>query len=76
MQFTVVQLQGTLVIDNDPAVVGMAVRIVLHEREAAPDAVVHARALEGCHLRTIQPAHELRIGVHGEPVQRVLREYD
>src|SRR5262249_16691506 len=76
MELTVVEPQLALRVNNDATVVRIAMRIVLHERETAPDAIVRTRTLEGRHLRTIQPAQNLRPDVHGKPVQRVLGEYD
>src|SRR5215475_12768855 len=59
MEFAVIELHRTLVVDNDPTVVGVAARIVLHEGEATPDMVFQTGTLEGCDFWTIQTAHNL-----------------
>ena len=50
--------------------------IEFHDGEAAPDVVGDAGTAEPLDLGTVDPAHDLRIGVHGEAVQRIFREDD
>jgi hypothetical protein len=71
MHLAVVELQLALVVDDDAGIVGHAAGVELHDGEAAPDVVVAAGLPERRDLRPVEAAHDLRIGVHGEPVQRV-----
>ncbi len=75
MKLAVIKLELAAIVDDQARIVRIAVGVELHDGEAAPDPVVDARLLEGCDLRAVEPAHDLRIGVHGEAVQRVLREH-
>jgi hypothetical protein len=57
-----------------PGIVGVAVGIVLHDGEAAPDAVVDAGFPEARDLRPVEPRHQVGIGVHRQAVQRIFRK--
>ena len=75
VQLAVVQLDLALVVDDQAAVVRVAVGVGLHDREAAPDAVLHASRLERRHLGAVQRDHQLGRDAHAQAVQRVLGKH-
>jgi hypothetical protein len=72
VHLAVVQRQPALVVDDQAAVVRIAQRVVLHDREAAPYLVLDKGGAKGRHLRAIEPAHQLSVEAHRQPMQRVL----
>ena len=76
MQLAIIQRDLAGVRDDDPGIIGVAVRVELHQRKAAPHVVLHAGAAECRDLRSVEPAHDVRIGVHRQAVQRVFGEDD
>ena len=75
VELAVIQLDGAGVVDDQAAVVGVAAGVGLHDREAAPDAVLDAGRFESSYFRAVQAAHDLRVGVHRQAVQRVFGEH-
>jgi hypothetical protein len=69
MHFAVIELDLAFVVDDQAGIVGVAVGIVLHDGEAAPDAVVDAGLSEARDLRPVEARHQIRISVHRQPVQ-------
>mmetsp|Transcript_55410 Transcript_55410/g.149412 ORF Transcript_55410/g.149412 Transcript_55410/m.149412 type:complete len:387 (+) Transcript_55410:415-1575(+) len=61
-------------VDDQPCVVRISLRVVLHDGEATPNLVLDTRRPERGHLGSVQPAHDIRVGTHRQAVQRVLRE--
>src|SRR3979490_1966590 len=53
MQLAVVELDLALVVDDQSAVEGVAIRVELHDGEATPDPVLDAGALERGDLRSV-----------------------
>jgi hypothetical protein len=81
MHLAIVEPHLAPIVDDDAGVERHAGRVErhaggveLHDREAAPDAVVGAGLPEGGNLRPVHRAHQLRIGVHRQAVQRVFGE--
>ena len=68
VQLAVVQHDLPGVVDDQAGVVRVSVGVVFHYREATPDLVLDARSLEGGHLRSLEPTHDLRVGVHRKAV--------
>ena len=75
MEFAVVELDFAAIVDDQPGIIGIAARVELHDREAAPDLVVDAGLPERRDLGTIETAHDLRIGIHRQSVQRIFGKY-
>ena len=75
MEFSIVQLDLPVIVDDQPRIVGVAVGIELHDGEAAPDIVVDASLPERRHLGAVETAHDFRIGVHRQAVQGILGKY-
>jgi hypothetical protein len=76
VQLAVVEGDVAAVVDDDAGVVWVAVRVVLHQREAAPDRVGAAGIGERGNLGAIEAAHDRRVGAHRQAVQRVLGKHD
>ena len=76
VQLAIIELHLALVVDDDAGVVGIAPRVELHDGETAPDLVLDAGRLERRDFRPIHPAHDGRVRVHRQAVQRVFGEYD
>ena len=76
MHLAVIELDLALVVDDQARVERVAVGIELHDGEAAPDVIGDAGAAEALDLGAVEPAHDRRIGVHRQAVQRIFREDD
>ena len=76
MHLSIIEPYVTGIIDNDTAVVGVAIGIALHDGETAPDVLLLAGLPESSHLFTVQIAHDFRIGVHGKTMKAVFRKHD
>ena len=76
MHLAIIELERARVVDDHAGIVGIAARVELHDGEAAPDVVVDAGLLERRDLRPVERAHDRRIGVHRQAVQRVFGEDD
>ena len=76
MHLSVIELHLSPVIDDDTAVVRIAVGVVLHDGKTAPDVVLGTGLLEARNFRSIKPRHELGVGVHRKAVQRIFGEDD
>ena len=75
MKLAVVQANHARVVNNQPAVVRVAVGVVFHDGEATPDVVVDASLLERGNLGAVQRTHDRRVDVHAQTMQRILREH-
>jgi aromatic ring-cleaving dioxygenase len=75
MELAVVERDLAFICNDDAGVIRIAGRVLLHQREAAPDRVVDAGLAERRDLRPVERAHDRRVGVHREAVQRVFREH-
>ena len=76
VQFAVVDRDFAAIVDDKAAVVGIARRIPLHDREAAPDPLLAARLAERRDLGAVEPAHQRGVGAHREAVQRIFGKDD
>ncbi len=75
VQLSIIQSYFTLVVNDQPAVIGLGAGVELHDGKTAPNAVFLAGALETGDLWPVEPAHEGRVGVHAQPMQRVFRKH-
>jgi hypothetical protein len=76
MQLAVVELEFPFVVNNQAAVVGVALGVEFHDGKAAPDVVIDAGLAKGGDLWPIEPTHDVGVGIHREAVQRVFGEDD
>ncbi len=76
MHLAVIEFDLALVVDDQAGIERVAMGIELHDGEAAPDVIGHAGAAEVLDLGAVDPAHDRRIGVHRQAVQRVFGEND
>ena len=76
MQLAVIKRDLALISNDDAGIVRVARRIELHQREAPPNVVVAAGLAERRDFWPVERAHDLRIGVHRQAVQRVFGEDD
>src|SRR5262249_27622171 len=64
MQLAVIELLFAAIVNDDAAIVGLAIGVVLHNGKTAPNAVLAARLAERFDLGAIAAAHDLRVCVH------------
>ena len=76
MHLAIVELERSRVVDDHARIVGIPIRVELHDGEAAPDAIVAAGVFERGDLRPFERAHDLRIHVHRQAMQRIFGEDD
>ena len=74
VHLAIIELYRAGIVDDEACVVRVAVRVELHDGEAAPDPVVDACLLEGGDLRPVHTAEDVGVGVHREAVERVFGE--
>jgi hypothetical protein len=76
MEFSVVEYNLAVAIDDQAAVIGVAGRVGFHNGKATPNRVRVTSATEGRDFGALESAHQSRIGVHRQAVQRILGEDD
>ena len=76
MELAVVELDFALIVDDNAGIIGISAGIILHDGKTSPDRIVDAGLFEGSDLRPVERAHDFRVGVHRQAVQRVFGEDD
>src|SRR6266571_3709189 len=58
MEFSIIQLDLAVIVDDQARIIGIAVGVEFHDRKAAPDLVVDAGVLECCDFGAVELAHD------------------
>ncbi len=76
MHLAVIEFQRARIVDDEAGIIRIAAGVELHDGETAPDLVLGAGGFERRDLRPVERAHDRRVRVHRQPVQRVFGKDD
>jgi hypothetical protein len=75
VHLAVIEFDRAGIVDDQAGIERVGAGVLLHDRETAPDIVVDAGFFESRDFWSVERAHDSRVGVHRQAVQRVFGKH-